>query len=140
MLKTSLQQVKEFHKSFGHPVNAKPELTNKQLSALRVELIQEELNELKEALAAEDPVETLDALTDLQYVLDGAFLSLGFWKLKDLAVTEVHNSNMSKLGEDGKPIYREDGKILKGPNFKEPDMEGILNALNSCACGGCSCC
>lgn len=123
---TSLEMVAKFHKAFGHPIEAKPSLDNDALNALRIELIDEELGELSEALVARDSVEVLDALCDLQYVLDGAFLSLGYGHLKDVGMQEVQRSNMSKLGEDNKPIYREDGKILKGPNFSEPDLKQFL--------------
>ena len=101
-------------------------MTNK----LRLNLLQEEVDELKEALANGDTVEALDALTDIQYVLDGAYLSLGLHKLKDAAFSEVQRSNMSKLGEDGKPIRREeDGKILKGPNYFAPDLKAVLKTF-----------
>ena len=94
---------------------------------LRINLLAEELDELREALVAGDIVEVLDALTDLQYVLDGAYLSFGLHDVKDAAFAEVQRSNMSKLGEDGKPIRREsDGKILKGPNFFEPDLSQFI--------------
>ena len=92
-------------------------------------MLQEELDELKEALAHDDYVETLDALIDLQYVLDGAFLSFGMQDVKGVAFDEVHRSNMSKLGEDGKPIRREgDGKVMKGPNYFKPDMAQFIKA------------
>jgi predicted HAD superfamily Cof-like phosphohydrolase len=85
------------------------------------------LDELTEALKAKDPVGALDALTDLQYVLDGTYLSLGLASLKGKAFDEVHRSNMSKLGADGKPIYREDGKVLKGPDYSPPDLGQFIN-------------
>ncbi len=76
-----------------------------------------------------DIVETLDALIDLQYVLDGAFLSFGLHDVKEIAFAEVHRSNMSKLGEDGKPIRREsDGKVMKGPNYFVPDMSQFIKS------------
>lgn len=93
----------------------------------RVALLQEELNELTAAIAAGDEVEVLDALTDLQYVLDGAFLSLGFHKMKRLAFDEVHRSNLSKLGLDGRPVFREDGKVLKPDHWSPPRLKGILD-------------
>jgi len=94
----------------------------------------EELDELKEALAAGDMVETLDALIDLQYVLDGAFLSFGLHGVKTAAFNEVHRSNMSKLGEDGKPIRREgDGKVMKGPNYFKPDMAQFVAVKDKAA-------
>lgn len=124
----TLSMVGEFHKTFGHPILDTPNLIK---GGLRVDLIQEELDELKEALATNDHVEAFDALCDLQYVLDGAFLALGFHKAKMAGMREVHRSNMSKLGEDGKPIYRDDGKILKGPNFSEPDLKKVLDETYS---------
>ena len=125
--RTTLEQVREFHETYGLPVKASPDISDPKTNDLRVNLLAEELEELKEALAAGDVVEVLDALTDLQYVLDGAYLSFGLHDVKDAAFAEVQRSNMSKLGEDGKPIRREsDGKILKGPNFFEPDLSQFI--------------
>jgi len=124
---TTLEQVHEFHETYGAAIKASPDISDKDLNDFRVRLLQEELDELKEALADGDIVETLDALTDLQYVLDGAFLSLGLHDVKDISFAEVHRSNMSKLGEDGKPILREsDGKVLKGPNYFKPDLSQFI--------------
>ncbi len=121
--RSTLEKVQEFHETYGLPVHNETNLTCAQTKALRINLLQEELDELKEALANDDPQETLDALIDLQYVLDGAFLSFGLQAVKDLAFDEVHRSNMSKLGADGKPIRRpEDGKVMKGPNYFAPDL------------------
>ena len=126
-MKTTLDMVQEFHDTYGLPINAEPTLTREQTKQLRVNLLQEELNELKEALENNDPLETLDALIDLQYVLDGAFLSFGLQAVKDVAFEEVHRSNMSKLGEDGKPIRREgDGKVMKGPNYFKPNLAQFI--------------
>lgn len=134
MTKTTLEQVKEFHETYGLPVKSAPDLSDAKTNALRINLLAEELEELQEALADNDPVEVLDALIDLQYVLDGAFLSLGLHHVKDAAFAEVHNSNMSKLGEDGKPIVREsDGKILKGPNYFKPDMSKFIKSEKKAA-------
>lgn len=125
--KTTLQQVQEFHETYGLPVLNQPGITDSQTNELRINLLAEELDELKEALEQGDMVETLDALIDLQYVLDGAFLSLGMAHLKDAAFDEVHSSNMSKLGADGLPIRREgDGKVLKGPNYFKPNIAQFL--------------
>lgn len=124
--KSSLEMVKDFHEAFGHPINEHPFIKDKKLNRLRVNLIQEELFELYHALHTGDEIETFDALCDLQYVLDGAFLALGYGDVKDVGMAEVQRSNMSKLGEDGKPIYREDGKILKGPNFSEPNLAQFI--------------
>ncbi|PCI98885.1 MAG: hypothetical protein COB14_07245 [Alphaproteobacteria bacterium] len=121
--KTTLDQVQEFHETYGLPVLDAPHISDEKTNDLRINLLAEELDELKEALEQGDMVETLDALIDLQYVLDGAFLSLGMAHLKTPAFDEVHRSNMSKLGADGKPIRREsDGKVLKGPDYFKPDM------------------
>jgi predicted HAD superfamily Cof-like phosphohydrolase len=134
MTKSTLDQVREFHETYGAAINDEPHIADTDLNAFRVRLLQEELDELKEALADGDAVETLDALTDLQYVLDGAFLSLGMHGVKDTAFAEVHRSNMSKLGEDGKPILREsDGKVLKGPNYFKPDLNKFVQKTDKAA-------
>lgn len=133
-MKTTLEMVQEFHDTYGLPVHAEPNLTCEQTKQLRINLLQEELNELKEALENNDPLETLDALIDLQYVLDGAFLSFGMQAVKQIAFDEVHRSNMSKLGEDGKPIRRpEDGKVMKGPNYFKPDLAQFLRDYKKAA-------
>ncbi len=124
---TTLDKVREFHEVYGAAIKASPDISDKDLNQFRLTLLQEELDELKEALQQGDVVETLDALIDLQYVLDGAFLSFGLHGAKDDAFAEVHRSNMSKLGEDGKPVLREsDGKVLKGPNYFKPDLEQFI--------------
>lgn len=126
-MKNTIDMVEEFHETYGLPVHDAPHLSCEQTKQLRINLLQEELNELKEALAANDALETLDALIDLQYVLDGAFLSFGMQDVKMAAFEEVHRSNMSKLGEDGKPIRRpEDGKVMKGPNYFRPDLAQFI--------------
>lgn len=124
--------VKEFHETYDLPVKDKPDISCDQTKSLRINLLQEELNELKEALKNNDIVEVLDALTDLQYVLDGAYLSFGLHHVKDAAFNEVQRSNMSKLGADGKPIRREgDGKILKGPDYFAPDLSQFIDLDNN---------
>ncbi len=133
-MKTTLDMVQEFHDTYGLPVHAEPNLSCEQTKQLRINLLQEELNELKEALENNDPLETLDALIDLQYVLDGAFLSFGLQAVKQAAFEEVHRSNMSKLGEDGKPIRRpEDGKVMKGPNYFKPDLAQFIKEQKKAA-------
>ncbi len=128
MKKTTLEQVQEFHETYGLPVLACASISDPKTNALRINLLAEELDELKAALEQGDLVETLDALIDLQYVLDGAFLSFGLQHVKGAAFDEVHRSNMSKLDEDGKPIRREsDGKVLKGPNYFKPDMAQFID-------------
>ena len=125
--KSTLDQVQEFHETYGLSVLNAPDISDEKTNALRINLLAEELDELKEALEEGDLVETLDALIDLQYVLDGAFLSFGLQNVKETAFNEVHRSNMSKLGEDAKPIRREsDGKVLKGPDYFKPDMEQFI--------------
>lgn len=128
MSKTTLEQVQIFHETYGAAIKDQPDISDADLNAFRIRLLQEELDELKEALAAGDIVETLDALTDIQYVLDGAYLSFGLHPVKTAAFEEVQRSNMSKLGEDGKPILREsDGKVLKGPNYFKPDLGQFID-------------
>ncbi len=132
--RTTLEQVREFHETYGLPVKPSPDIGDPKTNELRINLLAEELDELKEALAQGDIVETLDALIDLQYVLDGAFLSFGLHDVKEIAFAEVQKSNMSKLGADGKPIRREsDGKILKGPNFFEPDLSQFVKGKKEAA-------
>jgi predicted HAD superfamily Cof-like phosphohydrolase len=129
MKRSTLEQVREFHETYGLPVESAPNISDQKTNDLRINLIAEELDELQEALKNNDIVETLDALIDLQYVLDGAFLSFGLHDVKDIAFAEVHRSNMSKLGEDGKPIRREsDGKVMKGPNYFVPDMSQFIKS------------
>ena len=125
-LKTNFQRVKEFMESFGQEVKSKPEWPDSETMELRIDLIEEELGEFKDAIIDGDGtlVDVADALSDLLYVVYGAGHSFGIDL--DNCFAEVHRSNMSKLGEDGKPIYREDGKVLKGPNFSEPDLTSIL--------------
>ena len=134
MTKSTIEQVQEFHETYGLPVEADQTTGSDQTKELRINLLQEELDELKEALDNDDLVETLDALIDLQYVLDGAFLSFGMQDVKESAFNEVHRSNMSKLGEDGKPIRREgDGKVMKGPNYFKPDMTQFIKIKKEAA-------
>lgn len=120
---TNFDKVEEFMNAFGQDVEKEPIWTS--VSNFRYRLIYEELGELREALDNRDIVEVADALTDLLYVVYGAGHSFGI--NLDKCFEEVHNSNMSKLGEDGKPIHREDGKVLKGPNYWAPDLKKVLN-------------
>jgi predicted HAD superfamily Cof-like phosphohydrolase len=121
---TNFEKVNEFMTAFGQEVKTEAEIPDWTTQGLRVDLIAEELEELKEAIADKDIVEIADALTDLLYVVYGAGHSFGIDL--DTCFSEVHRSNMSKLGEDGKPIYREDGKVMKGSNFSEPELKPIL--------------
>ena len=128
------QNNEQNHETYGLPVEDEQTLYSEKTQKLRINLLAEELDELKEALADNDPIETLDALIDLQYVLDGAFLSFGMQNVKQAAFEEVHRSNMSKLGEDGKPIRREsDGKVMKGPNYFKPDMTQFITTKKKAA-------
>jgi predicted HAD superfamily Cof-like phosphohydrolase len=121
---TNFEKVIQFMNTYGQEVKRKAEFPDATTTHLRVYLIEEELNELKEAIANDDLVEVADALADLLYVVYGAGAAFGI--NLDACFHEVHSSNMSKLGEDGKPIYREDGKVMKGPNFREPALRDIL--------------
>jgi len=120
---TNFEKVAEFMTSFRQDVETEPQWTS--VSELRYNLIDEELKELRQALDERNLIEVADALTDLLYVVYGAGHSFGI--NLDKCFEEVHNSNMSKLGEDGRPIYREDGKVLKGPNYWSPNLKKILN-------------
>lgn len=125
--RSSLELVREFHETFGVAIAGRPQVTDPVVMDLRLTLLREELHELADACMQQDPVATLDALTDLQYVLDGTYLALGLHPYKEAALAEVHRSNMSKIGEDGRPVLRADGKILKGPRYTPPDLRGVLN-------------
>lgn len=128
MTKTSnFEKVGDFMEAFGQRVEMEPTWPDFDTRELRLELIQEELEELSDAVADRDMIQIADALTDLLYVVYGAGHSFGLDL--DECFEEVHRSNMSKLGENGRPIYREDGKVMKGPGYFEPDLEGILGAL-----------
>ena len=128
MTKTSnFEKVGDFMEAFGQKVEMEPTWPDFNTRELRLELIAEELDELSDAVADRDMIQIADALTDLLYVVYGAGHSFGLDL--DECFEEVHRSNMSKLGENGRPIHREDGKIMKGPGYFEPDLEGILGAL-----------
>ena len=121
---TNFDKVRIFMETFGQEVKREPELPDDETFKLRLELIAEELGELEEAIDNKDLVEIADALTDILYVTYGAGHAFGLDL--DACFREVQRSNMSKLGEDGKPIYREDGKVLKGSNYSEPDLKKTL--------------
>lgn len=118
---------KDFHEAFNLPIEEEPILPEVDQIKLRYSLIREELEELLEALQNGDIVETLDALCDLRVVLDGTVLTCGMQDIYEEALDIVNHSNLSKLNVDGKPVYREDGKVLKGENFIEPDFTELLN-------------
>jgi len=121
---SNFESVGQFMKTFGQDVKTIPEIPDADTADLRLELIAEELNELYDAIEEIDIVAIADALTDILYVTYGAGHAFGIDL--DKCFTEVQRSNMSKLGADGKPIYREDGKVMKGPNYSEPDLKSIL--------------
>ena len=121
---SNFESVKKFMKTFGQEVKEKAEFPNDKITSLRLELIQEELDELKEAIDKKDIKEVADALTDILYVTYGAGHAFGI--NLDKCSEEVQNSNMSKLGDDGKPIYNEKGKVLKGPNYFKPDLKKFV--------------
>lgn len=121
---TNFKDVGTFMETFGQEVRTKPEFPDAGTVALRIELIGEELNEFWDACEQKDIVGVADALADILYVTYGAGHAFGVDL--DKCFAEVQRSNMSKLGEDGKPIYREDGKVLKGPNYSEPDLKSVL--------------
>lgn len=123
--KSTIEQVREFNQAYGLPLPEKPSLSDGQIE-LQCDLMREEFGEFESAYVSGNIIEALDGLLDMQYILDGLFLKLGMADIKAEAFAEVHRSNMSKLGEDGKPILREDGKILKGPNYFKPDLAKFL--------------
>ena len=125
MVQDALTIVREWHEAFGVPVEADPTIS-KSRAQMRLAILEEEVAELRAAVEAGDMVETLDALCDIQYVLDGTFLEFGLHGVNQDALEEVHASNMSKLGADGRPVLREDGKVLKGPDFRPPDLQKFL--------------
>lgn len=120
--------VKEFHQAYGLPILKKPTIPSWDRQVLRQNLILEETSEYVRAVADENLVEIADALGDLIYVVIGAALEYGI-PIDDV-VAEIHRSNMTKLDENGKPIYREDdGKVLKGPNYEPPNIASVLNVV-----------
>ena len=124
-LRTNFEMAGDFMNAFGQEVLTKPTCPEPDLAKLRLELIREEVEELNVGIEGMDIVEIADALTDILYVVYGAGHAFGI-NLDDCYV-EVHRSNMSKLGEDGKPIYRADGKVLKGPDYFSPNLKDILD-------------
>ena len=122
---TNFEKVRLFMKTYGQDVKDKAGLSDVKTNKLRIDLIKEELEELTEAMQDENLLEVADALTDILYVTYGAGHAFGIDL--DKCFEEVQNSNMSKLGEDGKPIYNEAGKVMKGPNYFKPDLSKYLN-------------
>ena len=121
---TNFEKVGIFMKTFGQEVKTKAELSSNKINELRISLINEELEELKKAIKDNDILEVADALTDILYVTYGAGHAFGIDL--DKCFNEVQESNMSKLGSDGKPIYNESGKVMKGPNYFKPDLNKFL--------------
>ena len=121
---TNFEKVGLFMKTFGQEVKVKASFSSDKINKLRIDLIEEELEELKDAIKKKDLKEAIDALTDILYVTYGAGHAFGV--NLDKCFEEVQNSNMSKLGEDGKPIYNESGKVMKGPNYFKPNLSQFL--------------
>ena len=117
---SNFNKVKTFMETFGQEVKTKPSFSSDKINSLRCGLIKEELEELEEAMDNKDLLEVADALTDILYVTYGAGHAFGIDL--DKCFEEVQSSNMSKLGEDGKPIYNESGKVMKGPKYFKPDL------------------
>ncbi len=122
---TNFEKVGDFMEAFGQEVLYIPTMPDFNLSALRLDLIEEEVQELRDGLAKKSMLEIADALTDILYVVYGAGHAFGI-DLDD-CFHEVHSSNMTKLGADGRPLYREDGKVMKGPNYREPDLTKFIS-------------
>jgi predicted HAD superfamily Cof-like phosphohydrolase len=122
---SNFDKVKIFMKTFGQEVKTNPSLSSNKINRLRYDLIKEELDELKVAMESNDLLEVADALTDILYVTYGAGLAFGVDL--DECFDEVHRSNMSKLDENGKPIYNEGGKVMKGPKYFKPDLSKFIN-------------
>ena len=121
---TNFEKVGLFMSTFGQEVKKKSELSSEKINSLRLSLIQEELDELTKAIKENDILEVADALTDILYVTYGAGQAFGI--NLDKCFDEVQKSNMSKLGKDGKPIYNENGKVMKGPDYFKPDLSKFL--------------
>jgi len=121
---SNFESVKKFMETFGQEIKEKASFPNDKITSLRYELIKEELDELKEAIDKKDIKEVADALTDILYVTYGAGHAFGIDL--DKCFEEVQNSNMSKLGNDGKPIYNDKGKVMKGPNYFKPNLSKFV--------------
>jgi predicted HAD superfamily Cof-like phosphohydrolase len=121
---TNFESVKKFMETFGQEIKEKAQFPSDKITSLRHDLIKEELDELKEAIDKKDIIEVADALTDILYVTYGAGHAFGI--NLDKCFAEVQNSNMSKLSSDGKPIYNDKGKVMKGPNYFKPDLNKFI--------------
>lgn len=127
-MKHKIAAVREFHKAFKLNIQESPTVSiSKERKELRYELMKEENEEYIEAARNNDLVEVADALGDMLYILCGTIIEHGMQDKIEAVFNEIQNSNMSKLGEDGLPIYREDGKVLKGPNYFKPNIKAILD-------------
>ena len=122
---SNFNKVGTFMKTFSQEVKTKPSFSSDKINKLRIDLIKEELEELQEAMKNNDLLEVADALTDILYVTYGAGHAFGIDL--DKCFDEVQNSNMSKLGENGEPIYNESGKVMKGPNYFKPDLSKFVS-------------
>ena len=122
---SNFNKVGTFMKTFGQEVKSKPSFSSDKINKLRIDLIKEELDELQEAMKNNDLLEVADALTDILYVTYGAGHAFGIDL--DKCFEEVQNSNMSKLDANGKPIYNESGKVMKGPNYFKPDLTKFVS-------------
>ena len=122
---SNFNKVGTFMKTFGQEVKTKPSFSSDKINKLRIDLIKEELEELQEAVKNNDLLEVADALTDILYVTYGAGHAFGV--NLDKCFDEVQNSNMSKLGENGEPIYNESGKVMKGPNYFKPNLSKFVS-------------
>ena len=122
---SNFSKVGVFMKTFGQEVKNKPSFSTDKINKLRIDLIKEELDELNEAMKNKDLLEVADALTDILYVTYGAGHAFGI--NLDKCFDEVQNSNMSKLDSNGKPIYNDNGKVMKGPNYFKPDLSKFTN-------------
>ena len=121
---SNFEEVKIFMETFGQMVRTKPQFPDEKTMQLRCDLIKEELNELEQAMKSKDLKEIADALTDILYVTYGAGFAYGIDL--DKCFKEVQRANMSKLGKDGKPIFNEKGKVMKGPNYSEPNLKQFV--------------
>lgn len=127
MIKKPIDAVTDFHKAFGLTINNSPTLKlPEEVLQLRYDLMKEENEEYLEAVTNRDKLEMADALGDMLYILCGTIISHGMQHKIEEVFDEIQKSNMSKLGIDGKPIYRADGKVLKGPNYFKPDIASVL--------------
>jgi predicted HAD superfamily Cof-like phosphohydrolase len=122
---SNFNKVGTFMKTFGQEVKTKPSFSGDKINKLRIDLIKEELEELQEAMKNNDLLEVADALTDILYVTYGAGHAFGIDL--DKCFDEVQNSNMSKLGKNGEPIYNDSGKVMKGPNYFKPDLSKFVS-------------